>query len=190
VARPRPADRRQRPGPLLHHRRQPPADAGALNGKPTPRPILADLAGKVWTSPWSALGLLAAVAGYILGEALGTRPRFRRGASAIRITGFPVGRGALCLGNVQLYAGGATPETIGRPYAPGLKAIPLGDHEDAHTRQYQILGPAFVPLYFLYGGFSADNPFETSADHCAAGVGGPFACFRSGPLASLRDWPR
>jgi hypothetical protein len=106
------------------------------------------------------------------------------------MTGFPIGRGALCLGNVQLYAGKATPESIGLPYAAGLKDIPLGEHEDAHCRQYQVLGPAFVPLYFLYGGFSASNPFETSADHCAAGAGGPFACFTSGPLALLRDRPR
>lgn len=136
------------------------------------------------------MGLLAALLGYAIGATVGTRPRFQRGANAIQILGFPFGRGAMCLGNVQLYAGGATPEAIGRPYAPGLKAIPLGDHEDAHTRQYQILGPAFVPLYFLYGGFSAGNPFETSADHYAAHLGGPFACFRSGPLCLLRNWPR
>jgi hypothetical protein len=106
------------------------------------------------------------------------------------MSGFPIGRGALCLGNVQLYAGGATPDTIARPYATGLRDVRLGDHEDAHCRQYQILGPAFIPLYFLYGGISAANPFETSADYCAAGLGGPFADFRSGPLALLRNWPR
>lgn len=122
--------------------------------------------------------------------AAGTRPRFGLGDRAIQVTGFPIGQGALCLGHVQLYAGGATPDAIGRPYAPGLRPISLGDHEDAHTRQYEILGPAFVPLYFLYGGFSPRNPFETSADYCAAGLGGPFAAFKAGPLALLRNLPR
>ena len=151
---------------------------------------LADIAGKVWASPYSALGLLAAGAGYAIGKVAGTHPDFRAGNNAIQMTGFPFGQGAVTLGNVQLYAGKSTPETIGRNYAPELADITLGDHEEAHTHQYQTLGPGFVPLYFLYGGFKMGNPFETSADYYGAHVGGPFSGFKSGPLAPLRNQPR
>jgi hypothetical protein len=151
---------------------------------------LADIAGKVWASPYSALGLLAAGAGYAIGKVVGTRPDFKTGNNAIQITGLPFGKGALTLGNVQLYMGGATPKTIGRHYAPGLRDIFLGDHEEAHTHQYQVLGPAFAPLYLFYGGFRTANPFETSADYYGAHQGGPFSGFKSGPLAPLRNRPR
>jgi hypothetical protein len=151
---------------------------------------LADLAGKLWASPYSALGLLAAAAGYAAGKVMGAHPTFQRGNNAIQMIGFPFGRGALTLGNVQLYGGDSTPKTIGRHYAPGLKDIPLGDHEEAHTHQYQVLGPSFLLFYALYGGLRKDNPFETSADYFGAHAGGPFSDFKSGPLAPLRDQPR
>ncbi|MEJ8451619.1 hypothetical protein [Xanthomonas oryzae] len=40
----------------------------------------------------------------------------------------------------------------------------LGDHERAHVDQYMLLGPLFVPVYFLCGGIPVRNPLERAAD--------------------------
>jgi hypothetical protein len=38
-----------------------------------------------------------------------------------------------------------------------------------HTYQYQILGPFFLPVYFLNGGPDANKPFEQAANNFAQG---------------------
>jgi hypothetical protein len=40
----------------------------------------------------------------------------------------------------------------------------VGMHEQGHTYQSQVLGPFFLPAYFLIGGFGRFNPFENAAD--------------------------
>lgn len=59
--------------------------------------------------------------------------------------------------------------------------VRLGDHERAHVYQYMLLGPLFVPLYFLCGGVSVRNPFERAADRYAMHGHGwwPWARLRS-----------
>lgn len=46
-------------------------------------------------------------------------------------------------------------------------AVRLGDHERAHVFQYLLLGPLFLPFYFICGGISVRNPFERAADYYA-----------------------
>ncbi len=43
-------------------------------------------------------------------------------------------------------------------------AVRLGDHERAHVYQYMLLGPLFLPVYFLCGGIHVRNPLERAAD--------------------------
>ncbi len=110
------------------------------------------------------------VAGLLLGAAalpFGARVTF--GDNAIRFERCPVGRGALVLGNVALYACGTSPadRLCGIYGDPRLLAI--GRHEAAHTLQYQVLGPLFLPIYLLCGGISPRNPFERAANDYAAG---------------------
>ena len=126
------------------------------------------LLGALWASPWSLLGLLAGV----VGLAAGASVRISRRERALVFQHWPWGPGgAMTLGNVILHTG----ETLDSPcvtYAHRAghgeePAILLADHERAHVYQYMLLGPLFVPLYFLCGGISVRNRFERAADHYA-----------------------
>ncbi|HEY0198963.1 MAG TPA: hypothetical protein VGC19_10555 [Rhodanobacter sp.] len=123
--------------------------------------------GMLWTSPNTALGLLAAVAGF----ALGARLRWQSRELALVVSRWPWGNGALTLGNVIVHAGERLDvpcvtyaHRAGRGVEP---PISLADHERAHVWQYMLLGPLFLPLYFLCGGVSVRNPFECAADRYA-----------------------
>jgi hypothetical protein len=45
-----------------------------------------------------------------------------------------------------------------------LEFVALGAHEEAHTLQYQVLGPFFLPLYALTQVLPSPTPFERAAD--------------------------
>lgn len=144
----------------------------------TPHPALADIAGKAWGLPNTALGLGLAGAAWIAGKIAGTNPQFHFGNNALQLTGSPLTLekgGTVTLGNVQVFGAGANPDGPGRNYVPALGDIPLRKHEEAHTYQSQILGPFYVPLWGLLGGESAGNPLERAADWYGAGQGGPFS---------------
>jgi hypothetical protein len=49
----------------------------------------------------------------------------------------------------------------------GIDQVNLWKHEEAHTYQYQALGPLFVPAYVLSLPFSPIDPFESAADRYA-----------------------
>jgi hypothetical protein len=127
------------------------------------------LAGLLWTSPNTVLGLLAGLC--CLGG--GARPRWRGEELAlvfVRVP-WPGQGGALTLGNVILYTGEQL-DTPCRTYAhrAGLGAeapVSLAAHERAHVFQYMLLGPLFLPLYLLCGGISVRNRFERAADRYA-----------------------
>ena len=79
--------------------------------------------------------------------------------------------GALTLGNVILHSGDSL-ESPCATYAhrAGHRVEPsivIGDHERAHVYQYMVLGPLFLPLYFLFGGIGVRNRFERAADRYA-----------------------
>lgn len=122
--------------------------------------------GNVWTAPNSLLGLVFG----LLAVPLGARPsRIKGGALAFR--GMPYFTGALTLGCVILHRGqtldAVVPTYAARTCGSPVPCVRLGDHERAHVRQYFVLGPFFLPVYFLCGGVSARNPFERAADRFA-----------------------
>jgi len=122
-----------------------------------------DVLGKCWAAPYTAVGLLLGMAALPFGA------RVSFGDNAIRFECCPAGRGALVLGNVALYARGTSPAHRVRGIYGDPRLLNVGRHEAAHTRQYQVLGPLFLPVYFLCGGIAARNPFERAANDYAAG---------------------
>ena len=78
---------------------------------------------------------------------------------------------AITVGNTISYGRGSNPSGFG---AYGDSTVEIGRHEQAHTYQYQVLGPLFLPTYFLRGGISGPtgNPFEHAAQEYGSGRGG------------------
>lgn len=124
--------------------------------------------GVLWTLPNSLLGLVAG----LVAMPFGARPKFHKRDLALVFHGFPMGPGgALTLGNVMLSTQ-ADMDALCTTYAhrAGWCVQPktrIGDHERAHVLQYMVLGPLFLPLYFLFGGVSVRNRFERAADRYA-----------------------
>lgn len=124
--------------------------------------------GIAWASPCTALGIAAGAVCMVAGAHAHFNPR----AFAIVFHGVPWGPGgALTLGNVILHTG----QTLESPcvtYAHRAKwrvdpDIMIGTHERAHVFQYMVLGPLFLPVYFLFGGVHVRNRFERAADRYA-----------------------
>jgi hypothetical protein len=130
--------------------------------------IAAAIVGAVWTSPVTALGLLAG----LLATPFGARPRWRGDDLALVFHHWPWGPGgAMTLGNVILHTGDDLDSPC-RTYAhdAGHREEPpirLADHERAHVYQYMVLGLLFLPLYLACGGISVRNRFERAADRYA-----------------------
>lgn len=126
---------------------------------------LAQAVGAIWTSPLTLAGLLAGLSAL----PFGARMSFSDAAVVFQRVPFGPG-GALTLGNVILHTGHSLDESA-LTYAcrqhGGSDCVRLGDHERAHVYQYLVLGPLFLPLYFLCGGISARNRFEQAADRYA-----------------------
>ncbi|MBB1060730.1 hypothetical protein [Marilutibacter spongiae] len=126
------------------------------------------LAGLVWASPNSALGLVAGLVGLPFGARASWRPR----EMALVFQRWPWGPGgAITLGNVILHTGADLDEACmtyahraGECEAPPIR---MSDHERAHVLQYMVLGPLFLPLYLACGGVSVRNRFERAADRYA-----------------------
>ena len=126
------------------------------------------VAGAIWTLPNTAVGLLLGAAGL----ASGARLRVNRRERALVFHRWPWGPGgAMTLGNVIVHTGDSL-DTSCTTYAHRAghgeePSILLGDHERAHVYQYMVLGPLFLPLYFLCGGINVRNRFERAADRYA-----------------------
>lgn len=124
--------------------------------------------GMIWTLPNSVIGLLLGA----IGVAFGARMRWQPRELALVICRWPWGPGgALTLGNVIVHTGDdldvaclTYAHQAGRGEEP---VISLADHERAHVYQYLLMGPLFLPLYFICGGVSVRNPFERAADRYA-----------------------
>jgi hypothetical protein len=126
---------------------------------------VAQAIGAVWASPLTLAALLAG----LVALPFGARTKFSD--SALVFLGYPWGPGgALTLGNVILFTGHSLDQTA-LTYAcrahGGNDCVRIGDHERAHVYQYLVLGPLFLPLYFLCGGISHRNRFEQAADRYA-----------------------
>lgn len=131
---------------------------------------LADALGKLWASPYTALGLSYGLLAHLAGRLSGSTSQVCLGNNAIQfINSCGIMRGAaLTLGNVILYGRDAEPWRHG---AYGDARVNIGRHEQAHTYQYQLLGPLFVLVYFLRGGLAgpSKNPLERAAQNFGAG---------------------
>jgi hypothetical protein len=104
------------------------------------------LLGKIWTSPNSLIGLVLGVPALLFGA------RVRRGDNAVGFLDHPLLRltriHAITFGNVVLYRPGWEPDATVCCYeGPALQR--LGDHERAHTIQYERWGPLFLPAYLV-----------------------------------------
>ncbi|HWS77749.1 MAG TPA: hypothetical protein VN205_05155 [Thermomonas sp.] len=124
--------------------------------------------GVAWALPYTALGLVAGATSL----AAGAHAHLSRRDFAVVFHKVPWGPGgALTLGNVILHTG----DTLDAPcvtyaHRAGHRVEPrilIGDHERAHVFQYMVLGPLFLPLYFLFGGIGVRNRFERAADRYA-----------------------
>jgi len=126
---------------------------------------LAQAVGGLWASPITLAGLLTG----LVALPFGARMKISDAALVFHEVPFGPG-GALTLGNVILHTGQSLDESA-LTYAcraeGGSDCVRLGDHERAHVYQYLVLGPTFLPLYFLCGGISARNRFEQAADRYA-----------------------
>ena len=126
------------------------------------------VAGMVWTLPNTLLGVVLGAIGMLWGA----RGRISRHEFALVFDRWPWGPGgAMTLGNVIINTlDGLDAECLSYAHRAGECVDPkmrLGDHERAHVYQYMLLGPLFLPLYFLLGGVSARNPLERAADRYA-----------------------
>ena len=128
-----------------------------------------DAAGKLWTAPNTVAGLLLGAIGLLAGS------RVAVAHNAIVFHSFPLGRRAFVLGNViinphaDLEWRAATYESVallkrGCPAHAAGETVHVGKHEEAHTWQYQLLGPFFLPVYALTMLLPSPTPFERAAD--------------------------
>jgi len=113
----------------------------------------ADIAGKVWNAPNTALGLGYGLAGYAAGQLNRLRPgdqpdpRIQFGHNAVEFVNNPAGGvGAISLGNTTTYSGDPYDPNY-RPWADYKKDAgqSIQDHEKQHTYQGQQLGPLYLP---------------------------------------------
>ena len=142
---------------------------------------IVDAIGKLWAAPNTLAGLLFGVPSLLAGA------RVRLAHNAIVFNSFPLGRRAFVLGNViinptpDLDWRCATYQSIARrkqdPYF-ALETVHIGRHEEAHTWQYQVLGPLFLPVYALTMLLPSPTPFERAADICAETGRGWWPSFR------------
>ncbi|MEO6462483.1 MAG: hypothetical protein ABIP29_05355 [Candidatus Eisenbacteria bacterium] len=129
--------------------------------------ILRSTLGKLWASPNTVLGLVLGVVAVMLGA------RARIGDNAIEFLDQPfvdlIERSAVTLGNTIHYAPGRDPDQAIRRYDRSA-TVRLGDHERAHTDQYERWGPFFLLAYaisWLPFVPPAGSRFEHAADDAA-----------------------
>jgi len=128
------------------------------------------LLGKLWALPNTLLGLAVGAVAVMLGA------RAQAGRNAIEFLDQPfvglLGKSAITLGNTIHYAPGRDADHL-VPRYDGRSLVRLGDHEQAHTRQYERWGPLFL---FAYGWSwlpfvpPAGSRFEHAADDAAESI--------------------
>lgn len=133
--------------------------------------VFLDALGKFWALPYTCLGV-AIGAPFLL-----TVSRCEMAYNALVFHGFPLAKRAFVLGNViispytDLNRAIMTYECAARAKhglpLPQVRTVHLGRHEEAHTRQYQVLGPLFLPVYLLTLLLPSPTPFERAADRYA-----------------------
>ena len=121
--------------------------------------------GKLWASPNTLLGLVVAVLGLPFGA------RLARGDNSLDVLGHWLlsltPARAITLGNVVLYRRGVGPGLEMRRYDGG-GWLRIGEHERAHTLQYERWGPLFLPAYLMLALLPGTHRLERQADRWAA----------------------
>lgn len=154
-----------------------------------PRALAREIAGKIWNSPNTALGLGLGSAGYLVGQLNRLRPgdqadpRIQIGHNAVEFINNPATPlGALTLGNTTIY--GTDPDDPNDRWWGGHErnfGHPVQEHEEQHTYQGEQLGPAYLPSNILGGltGLIRDGDWH-----------GPSNWNERGPrLPTPRPWP-
>jgi hypothetical protein len=120
--------------------------------------------GKLWTSPNTLLGLALGALGLPFGA------RFRRGSNAVDVLDHPLlswtRARAITFGNAVLYRRGVRPGDEAPRYDGG-GCQRLADHERAHTLQYELWGPLFLPVYLALALLPGVHRLERQADRWA-----------------------
>jgi hypothetical protein len=140
-----------------------------------------DLIGKVWNLPNTVIGVPVCLVGYGVGKIMGTDPRISFGHNGVQFANNPAMflGGAITLGNAIIYAGNAYRDQYGVPAG----STPTGDglHEQQHTYQGQVLGPAYLPA----GGLSLLIGTLIDGDSH-----GPHSFMEKGPkMTPPQPWP-
>jgi hypothetical protein len=112
--------------------------------------MTSDLAGKIWTSPNTLLGVAYGAVGYVAGWAnyafggQAAGPDIIFGNNAIQFTNNPLARlGAITLGNAEVFGGGR--------FDLAADGNLFEAHERQHTVQAQLLGSLYLPSNVLGG---------------------------------------
>jgi RHS repeat-associated protein len=134
--------------------------------------VASDIIGKIIASPMTAVGLIAGGTLNLISWLSGNDVSFEPANNAFSFnTGLMLFKGgAMTLGNVIIYAGGAIKnyhKDIPVPRYDGKKdnsneviRVNLGRHEEAHTLQYQALGIYTIPV--LLGSSVINTVFRRS----------------------------
>jgi len=113
--------------------------------------LLIGLLGKLWNLPNSALGLVYAIPGHVLGWVFGTSPRISIGNNALQFHNNALMLTAMTLGNVIIYGPTRSPERPNRPFIDSPPHHTIGREEYRHTQQGELLGPLYLPLHLAGG---------------------------------------
>lgn len=162
---------------------------GALTGYYNSQGIIDRTTGPIWNGPntligggFLALNGVASVPG-MLASNFENHMMFSIGNGSLQFWNAPLVDGGVRLGDITLIGG---TDRFGNPLTPssiivspyeGNPTVELGLHEGGHGPQQQVLGPLFIPAYFLFGGPVSTNPFEIGADNHANGRGSPWSGF-------------
>lgn len=129
---------------------------------------IADVLGKIWTLPNTIAGLLIG----FFALAFGARAEISNNAIVFSRVRFL--HRAFTLGNVifnprETFSGHCPTYHSVAQYrrcgdAAVLEYVELARHKEAHTYQYQVLGPLFLPVYALTQILPSPTPFERAAD--------------------------
>lgn len=130
-----------------------------------------DVLGKFCALPYTCMGVMIGAPFLLTGSSC------EIAHNAIVFHRFPLAKRAFVLGNViispyaDLNRAVMTYECAARAKRrlplPQVRTVHLGRHEEAHTWQYQVLGPLFLPVYLVTLFLPSPTPFERAADHYA-----------------------
>jgi hypothetical protein len=151
--------------------------------------IAKDIAGKVWTAPMTAIGVVAGT--LLTGASLmaGKGGRISIENNAITFTTGLNLNGSITFGNSIIHAGGDlrrwnSHSTVSRYNHAAY--VNLGKHEEAHTYQYQTYGIFMIALLVVSaianGGFKAASFYEFMAKSDFERAADDYAQFGQSPI--------